>query len=706
MDRRKALVLALALALVAATACTPPPPLWLPVPVPPLPAADLTQPAGGSLDRVSCPTPTFCLTVGRAPAGAAFEDGQWRQVPLPAEWTTNTTVVSLSCGSPRSCLVAEYSSRSLWHWDGTSWSALPDSDLGGQVAIDCVAERDCLVVDQPETGRTRHWHGGVLTPLDAPRPPGTSTDLWCASPTWCLAVGAVGVGTGAVAAAARWDGTARHDVSPPAEPGTRLSELDCQAVDRCVAAGTHQPPDGDPATSQSRLLRWTAAGWQPIDTSALPIDDPTALACLESGTTACLVTGFHYTAERRTVVVVNVGDTAATVDPQPVPDTEPLDLACAPAPGCIAVGRGGRDNGFPRALQRRGPVWEPAPATTYATAVVGAELTRVSCATSQVCVAVGRDAPTGANPPLGTSFVMRWDGRAWTRVVDPDLPGRAGRLVGVSCPTPTFCVLAGGVTQADGQTVPRLWVGDGRSWSVTAIEAGGADLTAVSCASASFCVAVGPDHALRWDGTAWTSILPAPEPTDDQWLHRNRAVSCGAPDRCVSTAAGPAGEFSHVDRWDGTRWTRVWQNHGGTVAAPEFGDDQVVSLQDVACVRDDCVAVGFDMYTPFALRGRGTTWSRDVVPAAVPALPLWLTSVSCAPDGTCAAIAKVPPIHMGQPPTYVARTRLTGPWSAPTPGPDLNLTAVSCVTGACVAVGGRPDLPEYTTVVPTSALLW
>jgi hypothetical protein len=31
---------------------------------------------------------------------------------------------------------------------------------------------------------------------------------------------------------------------------------------------------------------------------------------------------------------------------------------------------------------------------------------------------------------------------------------------------------------------------------------------------------------------------------------------------------------------------------------------------------------------------------------------------------------------------------------------------VSCVTGTCVAVGGRPNLPEYTTVVPTAAWLW
>lgn len=62
----------------------------------------------------------------------------------------------------------------------------------------------------------------------------------------------------------------------------------------------------------------------------------------------------------------------------------------------------------------------------------------------------------------------------------------------------------------------------GRHWSAPRlVDPKGAALSSVSCASASFCVAVDlNDHAFAWDGRSWSApvhVLPlrsAPRPSD------------------------------------------------------------------------------------------------------------------------------------------------------------------------------------------------
>jgi hypothetical protein len=124
------------------------------------------------------------------------------------------------------------------------------------------------------------------------------------------------------------------------------------------------------------------------------------------------------------------------------------------------------------------------------------------------------------------------------------IPHRFSTLFSVSCTSPTTCVAAGtymGMANLDEPFVDTL---AGGTWTATALPlpAGWATahLNAVSCATATFCVAVGYGagglietlSSGRWTATA------APEPPDSgHALTFFRSVSCPAPHACTAVGA-------------------------------------------------------------------------------------------------------------------------------------------------------------------------
>jgi hypothetical protein len=143
---------------------------------------------------------------------------------------------------------------------------------------------------------------------------------------------------------------------------------------------------------------------------------------------------------------------------------------------------------------------------------------------------------------------------------------RNGGFLGVSCPSPGFCMAVGSVQgRTRGVTLAETY--DGVSWSVvpTANINGAVDneLLGVSCSSPVACIAVGfrqydtgATRALaeQWDGFSW-SIMSMPRVHDSGLA----AVSCASPTACM--AVGGKGAFpvasgkALVERWNGTRWS-------------------------------------------------------------------------------------------------------------------------------------------------------
>ena len=218
---------------------------------------------------------------------------------------------------------------------------------------------------------------------------------------------------------------------------------------------------------------------------------------------------------------------------------------------------------------------------------------------------------------------------AWVvqSVPAPTLP--AGHLSAVSCPSAGWCMAVG--SGPNGSFAER-W--EGGSWAMQGIaKPSMAQLSSISCSSATACTAVGSIGAgaksvvlaERWNGTGW-AVQAAPR--------RSAAgeslggVSCPTRRFCVAVGSSVTQRRSKglVELWKGSRWaierTLV---RGARARAHDY-------LTDVSCPSAKaCVAVGAGI----AGSWNGSRWSlqglknnRTVV----------FDAVSCSSDRACVAI--------------------------------------------------------------------
>jgi hypothetical protein len=140
----------------------------------------------------------------------------------------------------------------------------------------------------------------------------------------------------------------------------------------------------------------------------------------------------------------------------------------------------------------------------------------VSCPSAFSCVAVG-EIIEGVGS-FGT-LAERWNGNAWS--LTPYPPGSGPQsITSLSCTSPTNCVAVGAPDPPQGEpanAVVDRW--NGSNWSLEATpESNRTDdlLSSVSCASATYCLAIGESYfvqtngstalAEQWNGTTWTSV--------------------------------------------------------------------------------------------------------------------------------------------------------------------------------------------------------
>jgi hypothetical protein len=522
----------------------------------------ITAPGGthGWLDAVSC-TPTRCLAVGTDGAGplaVARTDGAWAAVPPPTGATG--TLQDVSCLDEGPCSVVG-DGPYVGSWDGATWrstapaGALRDGDLLSAIACRptvCVAVgwryAEGPDAEQPFalafSGDT--WLRPALD-VGLARPRLTAVSCAGDGPAGCVAAGQ-GVVVG--------DGTTWS--APPAEPapvglvGGR-ADVGCASPSFCVAVRLDFDAEGQRA---DELLRWDGTALHPV---ALPLalggpggggTGPlafTAVSCPAAD--ACVVLGAN-----RLGLFTLVGD-GRTWQLRPGPPGLANSVSCWAADGCVAVGQefvGGEEgDGVPpwgASVVRPADGASSAPGRRDAGAVTSPTMTA-----SAVGANAGAPLP-GPLPPV----VMRWDGRTWTTVAVPAMPGMSDVVLnGISCPSASFCAAVGHRGNRDAySSPPAIWdpfvaTWDGRAWTVGWQDRPAgypmAGLEGVSCPSPSFCVAVGatagpgsnPWYAdvpvtNVWNGRDWLAGPPL-----DGWppgtpLHL-RAVSC-VDRRCVAVS--------------------------------------------------------------------------------------------------------------------------------------------------------------------------
>jgi hypothetical protein len=239
-------------------------------------------------------------------------------------------------------------------------------------------------------------------------------------------------------------------------------------------------------------------------------------------------------------------------------------------------------------------------------------LAGVSCTSASFCVAVGTADDNGAEfeaPANVGAFSEVWDGSSWRSVPTADAAGAGGALLSVSCASTSFCVAVGATRSGGdlflmssyhdgGRALVEVW--NGVAWSIEPTPAGGRSnggLDGVTCLSVSFCVAVG-------------STAPS------------------------HTAAGNA----MVETWNGTAWKLR-----PTPSAARHGSP----LVDVSCAgRNSCMAVGeynANQKTgivegeALAEHWNGRRWSVEHPPVG-PLYAPGLSGVSCPSRTECIAV--------------------------------------------------------------------
>lgn len=251
-------------------------------------------------------------------------------------------------------------------------------------------------------------------------------------------------------------------------------------------------------------------------------------------------------------------------------------ISCVTATSCVATGAYAPNttNSIGLAEFWNGSTWKafrpPTPATPYSF------LDTVSCATTTYCLAGGAYY-TNTDAPV---LAELWTGSAWHQVAvrQPALPAQSvTEIDGLSCTSTTTCVMTGDTEQFHSNgTVTMSTFAEAQTagaWSLTPVPMPAGQqslLNSVSCTSATSCVAsggVGPytnswtqGHAATatWNGSAWTVRVLTPPSGQGSVLWSD---TCASATYCV--AVGTIGTFGTKTGhaltafWNGVTWHTV-----------------------------------------------------------------------------------------------------------------------------------------------------
>jgi hypothetical protein len=311
-------------------------------------------------------------------------------------------------------------------------------------------------------------------------------DVSCTSRKFCVAVGVVG--ESAPTLAEEWDGH-RWFVSPRSAVAgmSALNGVSCASEHFCVAVGNTASGSG----TQSIVETFNGIGW--IYTLLAPIGVSSALSDVScSSATECVAVGFTTDGTRQATLIEswNGATWSRVASPNSGSgDNEFAGVSCASRRFCVAVGAAATSTGVQPLIEKwNGSAWTVAAGAGIGTGTFG-QVAGVSCTDSSFCMAAGSvdSAP----------FVETWHGNAWHLAAVPaPRTGFSERFAGVSCTGEHRCVAPldeSGPTPGSAGGFVQEW--NGSTWAAGGGASGtSGQLAGVSCASKSFCFAVGGSH--------------------------------------------------------------------------------------------------------------------------------------------------------------------------------------------------------------------
>ena len=313
------------------------------------------------------------------------------------------------------------------------------------------------------------------------------------------------------------------------------------------------------------------------------------VSCVSS--TFCEAVGYKLgSGGRSTSLVERWNGTSVRVQKDPAGE-EALGVSCLSTAFCMEVGNSSDAHGYSHANAARwnGTRWR----TVSLPAFAYDGLEAVSCWSRHGCVAVGTHMASATS--YGRPLAERWNGKSWHAQKAPAATQWFNNLAGVSCVSGSRCLAVGqafvDARGRDSRTLAERW--NGRRWRIvnspTLRKSYQPDLMAVSCISASDCVAVGGGSSersliLHWTGSQFVRETPA-APHGGDLPPVLSGVSCTTATFCMATGYLPFNGL-RAEQWDGNRWTMMDLPSGG--GGSDFYDPAAVSCP----TSTTCVAAG------------------------------------------------------------------------------------------------------------------
>jgi hypothetical protein len=684
--------------------------------------------AGLTVLALVCSAPVHAFAAARTGPGHPASSSGWTRQVTPNPLVPTASLAGVSCPSAGTCTAVGQYFDPAGYWatlaerrTGTSWAVEPTPNppagatgvtLSG---VSCTAADACMAVGSyvnpadATVTLAEAWNGTSWAITSTPNPAGSSDSVLlgvsCSAADACTAAGYdVNSGTDTVTLAEAWNGTAwtiQATPNPAGSPDSELQGVSCASPRTCVAVGYFIGDQSAGTLAES----WNGSSWtiqaaphpgSEIDASLASVSCTSADACQAVG-------GYATPAQAGDTLAEAWNGTSWTIRATPnaagAHNNYLSAVSCSGAGACTAVGDD-QATGQPEltlAESWNGASWR-IQATPSPSGATVSSLSGVACPAAGACTAVGTHLT-----PAATSLTLAetWNGASWAIQTSPTPAGATvAELSAVSCSGTTACTAVGFDTNVLGgtaidKTLAEEW--NGTSWQIQATPtvADGSVLSAVSCAGAHACMAVGYylDSLLRpvslaesWDGTSWTTV-PTPNPPGAADIALS-GVSCTAADACTAVGSydnSSGAEVTLAESWNGTSWTiEATPNPGATFS----------QLSGVSCpAARACTAVGSDTAGTLAESWNGTSWRAEPTPNPAGATRIVLSGVSCAAAGACTAVGSYDVTGTATPLAEGESGTPSPHWSieaTPIAHGDLpsGLSGVSCTAaGACTAVG-------------------
>ena len=562
-------------------------------------AAKLSSPPSISVAETSCPTSTFCMTVGGVTGPDHGAPGPSAYVYAGGHWTatkpSGSAMLHVSCASPTFC-VATDDAGGVSEYNGKTWTEAGDLGGGGFPADDdvsCVSAAFCVLATDKDS--VWEWNGKSWEQTVAALNGATGRlEVSCVSSTWCLAVG----GGGQVY---RYDGSSWTAAGGAGTSATH-GNLVCTSQTFCLIG-----------ENSGKVARFDGASWT-LSSGLFSVGDfqfgPPDLSC--AGRSCVAV------AQGPSLSLANTFTDGRWTGQKMADSSGTLSLVSCPTTSfCAALGGGTYAETWQHGTWTA-PVYLPTGVLPFRK--TGDLRGDLSCSSATFCL---------ADDTYGS--VWRYNGRTWATIGSP--PAASPGITGLACASSAFCVAtvtpstnskhqptSSGVDIFNGSrwTAVKSWAGDTGHWQYA------------SCSTTRLCI-VSDDfgHVATFNGKSWRQLkAPAMEINGDAFF------SCTA-DFCAVPAAGPGQNYpvkSGVMIFNGRSWTYHYLASGG------YGSGGVIGWVSCAPRSTFCVA-STGVGRTFSYNG--SRWSGVSVVGGRG------TSLSCASAKLCMAVDNTGDVAIG-----------------------------------------------------------